>query len=249
MCSSCDAKIMAAPHPPAQERLTAESFTLGRMRVMNAVKSFVQASAASTAQNWVKLCPLLDQHSYSWECNWDLLEWACNDFTVLLFTTIKSHLLDTPTDVVLFFAFLPFIKETYLYSWAWNCPWFPKWAQKMELKHYQEVVRTASFLPHSPHPLHGMNSLTVLWATSLALLESNAHSPLFTSLYALHPRYLTLTSWFLINTVLERMPLLCNRFLSQKSHIFPWDFLSRYFNGKYVKLHHNKYAPPCTGSI
>lgn len=80
-------------------------------------------------------------------------------------------------------------------------------------------------------------------------LESNAHSPLFTSLYALHPRYLTLTSWFLINTVLERMPLLCNRFLSQKSHIFPWDFLSRYFNGKYVKLHHNKYAPPCTGSI
>lgn len=48
MCSSRDQKIMAAPHPPAQEIFTAESFTLGRMRAMNAVKSFVQASAAST---------------------------------------------------------------------------------------------------------------------------------------------------------------------------------------------------------
>lgn len=142
-----------------------------------------------------------------------------------------------------FFSFLSFIKGTYLYSWAWNCPWFPKWAQKMELKHHQEVVRTASFLPHSSHSLHDMNSLTVLWATSLALLESNTHFPLFTSLCTLHPRP------FLINTILERMPLLCNRFLSQKSCIFPWDFLSRYFNGKSVKLHHNKYTPPCTGSI
>lgn len=95
--------------------------------------------------------------------------------------------------------------------------------------------KEASFLSRSPHSLHGMNFLTVLWAASLALMKSNTHFPLFTSLCTLHPKYLTSTSWFLINTVLERMPLLCNRFLSQKSHILPWDFLSRYPKGKLSK--------------
>lgn len=67
MCSSRDQKITAAPHPPAQEIFTAESFTLGRMRAMNAVRVLCRPlqQVLSTAQNWVKLCPLLDQHSYS----------------------------------------------------------------------------------------------------------------------------------------------------------------------------------------
>lgn len=176
----------SSPHP-AQERFIAEWKWWMQSRIL--CRPLQQIPP--TAQNWVELSPLLDQHSYSWECNWDFLEWTCKDWTILFFTTIKSHLSDT-CRCDTFFSFLLFIKC--LYSWAWNSPWLPKGAERMELKHHQEVIRTASFLPHSPHPLHGMNSLTVLWATSLALLKSNTPLSLFTSLCTLHPRYLTSTS-------------------------------------------------------
>lgn len=149
--------------------------------------------------------------------------------------------------------FPPFflLKGTCLYSWAWKSPRLPKWAERMELEHHQEVLRTASFLPHSPQLLHGMNSLTVLTLTlgnKCGPAKSNTHFPLFTSLWTLYPRYSTSTAWFLIDTVLERMPLLCSIFLSQKSHIFTWDFLSQYLN---AKLYHkqnrttkNTFIPP-----
>lgn len=88
----------SSPHP-AQERFTAEWKWWMQSRIL--CRPLQQIPP--TAQNCVELSPLLDQHSYSWECNWDFLEWTCKDSTILFFTTIKSHVSDTPADVILFF--------------------------------------------------------------------------------------------------------------------------------------------------
>lgn len=118
MCSSCDAKIMAAPHPPAQERLTAESFTLGRMRVMNAVRvlcrplqQVLPRTGLNYAHCWTSTPIPENATEISWNEHVMISQYCCSQ-------PLRAIYLDTPTDVVLFFAFLPFIKGTYLYSWA-----------------------------------------------------------------------------------------------------------------------------------
>lgn len=97
------------------------------------------------------------------------------------------------------------------------------------------VSHKDSIFPPPSTSSSSWHEFSVFWAANLTLLKNNTYFHFFR--HTVYEAFNSTTPCVSINKALERMSLLCHGFLSQKSHVFPWDFLSRYVNGREIKLH------------